>query len=64
VERLAGLAGLDAGAARHRGGIEGLAAERATGIGPGAAARYDPNYYSISPAAGAVIDRPQVDHRP
>jgi len=39
VERLAGLAGLDAGAARHRGGIEGLAADRATGIGPGAAAR-------------------------
>jgi len=31
VERLAGLAGLDAGAARPRGGIEGLAAERTTG---------------------------------
>jgi hypothetical protein len=37
VERLAGLAGLDPGAARHRAGIEGLAAERTTGIGPGAA---------------------------
>jgi hypothetical protein len=36
---LAGLAGLDLGAARHRAGIEGLAAERSTGIGPGAAAR-------------------------
>jgi len=34
------IAGLDAGAACHRGGIEGLAAERATGIGPGAAARH------------------------
>jgi len=34
------IAGLDAGAARHRAGIEGLAAERATGIGPGAAARH------------------------
>jgi hypothetical protein len=28
------IAGLDAGAACHRGGIEGLAAERSTGIGP------------------------------
>jgi hypothetical protein len=27
------IAGLDAGAARHRAGIEGLAAERTTGIG-------------------------------
>jgi len=33
------IAGLDTGAARHRAGIEGLAAERATGIGPAAAAR-------------------------
>jgi hypothetical protein len=32
-------AGLDPGAAaRHHAGIEGLAADRATGIGPGAAA--------------------------
>jgi hypothetical protein len=32
------IAGLDPGTARHRGGIGGLAADRATGIGPGAAA--------------------------
>jgi len=32
------IAGLDAGAARHRAGIEGLAADRTTGIGPGAPA--------------------------
>jgi hypothetical protein len=38
VERRAGLAGLDAGGARHHAGIEGLAAEHATGNGPGAAA--------------------------
>jgi hypothetical protein len=36
VERLAGL---DPGAARHHAGIKGLAADRATGVGPGAAAR-------------------------
>ena len=35
------LAGLDPGAARHPGGIVGLAAERATGIGPGAATAWD-----------------------
>jgi hypothetical protein len=40
VERLAGLARLDPGAARHRADIEGVAADRATGIGPGAAARH------------------------
>jgi hypothetical protein len=34
ISWIARLAGLDAGAARHRAGIEGLAAERATGIGP------------------------------
>jgi hypothetical protein len=39
VERLAGLARLDLGAACHRAGIEGLAADRATGNGHGAAAR-------------------------
>jgi len=33
VERLAGVAGLNAGAARHRGGIKGLTAERPAGIG-------------------------------
>jgi hypothetical protein len=38
AERLAGLTRLDAGAARHRAGIEGLAAERPTGNGPGTAA--------------------------
>jgi hypothetical protein len=32
VERFAGLAGLDAGAARHRACINGLAADRTTGI--------------------------------
>src|ERR1700730_7800515 len=32
-------AGLDAAAARHGGGIEGVAADRTTGIGSGAAAR-------------------------
>jgi len=36
----AGLAGLDAGAARRRGGIKGVAADRTTGIGGGAAARH------------------------
>jgi hypothetical protein len=40
AERLAGLAGLDPGCARPRGGIEGLAADRATGIGPAGAARH------------------------
>jgi hypothetical protein len=40
VERLGGLARLHLGATRHRGGIEGLAAERTTGITPGAAARH------------------------
>jgi hypothetical protein len=40
AERRAGCAGLDLGAARDRGGIEGLAADRTTGIGPGAAARH------------------------
>jgi hypothetical protein len=39
VERLARLAWLDAGAARHRAGIKSVAADRATGIGPGAASR-------------------------
>jgi hypothetical protein len=34
------LAGLDPGAARHRAGIEGLAADPPTGIGPGATARH------------------------
>jgi hypothetical protein len=39
VERLAGLARLDLGAACHRATIKGFAADRNTGIGPGAAAR-------------------------
>jgi len=39
VERRAGVARLDAGAARPRAPIKGLAADRATGIGPGAPAR-------------------------
>jgi hypothetical protein len=49
VERLAGL---DPGAARHRGGIERLAADRATGIGPGAAARHVEGH-GTSPASRA-----------
>jgi len=39
AERLAGLAGLDPGAARHRAGIDGLAVDRTAGNGPGAAAQ-------------------------
>jgi hypothetical protein len=41
VERLTGLA------ARHRAGIEGLMADRTTGIGPGAAARRDERLHDL-----------------
>ncbi len=41
MERLAALAGLDPCAARHRAGIAGLAADRATGNSPGAAAHVE-----------------------
>jgi hypothetical protein len=40
VERLAGLARLDPAPLATVPAVEGLAAERATGIGPGAAARH------------------------
>jgi hypothetical protein len=44
----AGLAQLEVGAARHRAGVEGLAADRPTGNGPCAAAR---------PVEGLAADR-------
>jgi hypothetical protein len=71
VERLAGLAGLDAGAARHRVRIEDLAADRATGPRSWPAvrhvadptARWWPLIAAEAVASGGMIDAPPASRR-
>jgi hypothetical protein len=54
------LARLDPGAARPRAGIEGLAAERTTGIGPGAAAGHVEGHGTSPASSGGLHVQPTI----